>query len=168
MKHHTDSSTSSGNKSPWCNKKKNNIVEEHREMSRIETPNVLRIMHRQRQSQTTNKHVLRSNLSILFRKQFDPMWPRPSKALAHNCTTPKGIGNHCNMGENAGKKRFIIDDVFKALHGLKTTQNLSKNGPKTVPSPRDAASQNARAGGRTGGRMGPRTWAKVITEESSS
>ena len=38
-----------------------------------------------------------------------------------------------------------IDNVFKALHGLKTTQNLSKNGPKTGPSPRDAASQNARS-----------------------
>ena len=32
----------------------------------------------------------------------------------------------------------------------KTTQNLSKNGPKTVPSPRDAASQNAFIG--VGGR----------------
>ena len=34
---------------------------------------------------------------------------------------------------------------FEYDANLKTTQNLSKNGPKTGPSPRDAASQNARS-----------------------
>ena len=47
-----------------------------------------------------------------------------------------------NFGASVG--HVVIDCDFEALHGLKTTQNLSKNGPKTVPSPRDAASQNAR------------------------
>ncbi len=58
---------------------------------------------------------------------FAKNWCNGIEFVISNSTEPTKNNFHVSVG------LVGIDNVFKALHGLKTTQNLSKNGPKTVP-----------------------------------